>query len=144
MVLSETKLYGIPNLLLGLDYVAISNKGTKIVYDDTPESLAKCVIRILKNSIYRRILGKEAKKSMLNFNNNLLLEKWTLLIMGIYNGNEYYKKFREKNKKIDFRDYMNILKNQIDLMNMRKKFVEIININNFENFTFMSNLTEIK
>ena len=144
LVLSETKLYGIPNLLLGLDYVAISNKGTKIIYDDTPESLAKCVIRILKNSIYRRILGKEAKKSMLNFNNNLLLEKWTLLIMGIYNGNEYYKKFREKNKKIDFRDYMNILKNQIDLMNMRKKFVEIININNFENFTFMSNLTEIK
>ena len=35
---------------------------------------------------------------------------------------------------------MNILKNQI---NVRKNFVEIISINNFENITFMTNLTEI-
>ena len=49
-------------------------------------------------------------------------------------------KYQRKRKKISYNDYMNILKNQI---NVRKKFVEIISINNFENITFMTNLTEI-
>ena len=143
LVLSETKLYGIPNILLGLDYVSISKGGTRIFYDDTPESLAKIAIRILNSSILRSKLGREAKKSMLKFNNNLLLDKWVNLIFAVYRGNEHYEIFREKDKKIDYNDYMSILKNQIKLLNIRKRFAEIISINNFENITFMTNLTEI-
>ena len=141
--MSETKLYGIPNILLGLDYVSISKGGTRIFYDDTPESLAKIAIRILNSSILRSKLGREAKKSMLKFNNNLLLDKWVNLIFAVYRGNEHYEIFREKDKKIDYNDYMSILKNQIKLLNIRKRFAEIISINNFENITFMTNLTEI-
>lgn len=143
LVLSETKLYGIPNILLGLDYVSISKGGTKIIYDETPESLAKNAIIILNNSLLRSKLGREAKKSMLKFNNNLLSDKWANLIIAIYKGNEHYEEFRKKDKKIGYNDYMNILKNQINLLNMRKRFVEIISINNYENITFMTNLTEI-
>ena len=143
LVLSETKLYGIPNILLGLDYVSISKGGTIIIYDENPESLAKNAIRILNNSLLRSKLGREAKKSMLKFNNNLLSDKWANLIIAIYKGNEHYEAFREKDKKISYNDYKNILKNQINLLNMRKRFVEKININNFENITFMTNLTEI-
>ena len=143
LVLSETKLYGIPNILLGLDYVSISKGGTIIIYDETPESLAKNAIRILNNSLLRSKLGRDAKKSMLKFNNNLLSDKWANLIIAIYKGNEHYEAFREKDKKISYNDYKNILKNQINLLNMRKRFVEKININNFENITFMSNLKEI-
>ena len=47
MVLSETKIYGIPNILLGLDYIYISKGGTIIIYDDSPESLAKESIKII-------------------------------------------------------------------------------------------------
>ena len=63
LVLSETKLYGIPNILLGLDYVSISEGGTEIIYDDSPESLSQIMIRILKNNKYKRKLGKKARKS---------------------------------------------------------------------------------
>ena len=55
------KLYYIPNKLLGLDYVSISKGGTKIIYDETPESLAKNAIRILNNSLLRSKLKIEAK-----------------------------------------------------------------------------------
>ena len=75
------------------------------------------------------------KKSMLKFKYNLLSDKWAGLIIAKYKGNEHYEVF--------YIDYMNILKNQIILLNMRKRFVEIISINNYENITFITNLTEI-
>ena len=53
------------------------------------------------------------------------------------------KYLEKKDKKIGYIDYMIILKNQINLLNMRKRFVEIISINNYENITFITNLTEI-
>ena len=37
MVLSETKIYGIPNILVGIDYVTYSKEGVVIIYDDNPE-----------------------------------------------------------------------------------------------------------
>ena len=55
MVLLETKIYGIPNILLGLDYISISKGGTVIIYDDTPESLSKEAIYML--AFYLRYFG---------------------------------------------------------------------------------------
>lgn len=54
LVLSETKTYGIPNILLGLDYVLISYGGTAIIYDDYPESIARESIKILQNEKYNK------------------------------------------------------------------------------------------
>ena len=34
MVLSETKMYGIPNILVGIDYVSNIKGGSIIIYDD--------------------------------------------------------------------------------------------------------------
>ena len=73
LVMCETKIYGIPSILLGLDYTSISKGGTIIIYDEYPESLAKVSINILKNKNYRNNLGKIARKSMRIFNNDLLL-----------------------------------------------------------------------
>jgi glycosyltransferase involved in cell wall biosynthesis len=49
MVLCETKIYGIPNILIGLDYVKMAKGGTIILYDDSPESISRESIYILKN-----------------------------------------------------------------------------------------------
>ncbi len=48
MVLIETKIYGIPIILLGLYYILLSKGGTVIIYDDTPESLSKEAVYILR------------------------------------------------------------------------------------------------
>jgi glycosyltransferase involved in cell wall biosynthesis len=84
LVMCETKIYGIPNILLGLDYTSISEGGTIIIYDETPESFAKTAIYVLKNNTLKHKLGQKAKKSMKHFNNDLLLIKWVKLILSIY------------------------------------------------------------
>jgi hypothetical protein len=47
LILCETKIYGIPNIMIGLDYLTISNEGSIIVYDDLPEKIAQEIIKIL-------------------------------------------------------------------------------------------------
>ena len=64
MVLSETKIFWIPTILCGLDYLALAKGGTIIIYDDNPATVAKEAIKILKNETYRKKLGVEARKSM--------------------------------------------------------------------------------
>ena len=41
LALGETKIYGIPSILVGLNYITLSKGGTIIIYDETPENIAK-------------------------------------------------------------------------------------------------------
>ena len=100
LVLSETKIFGIPNIVVGLDYISIVKGGTIILYDDKSESIAKEAIKILKDDNYRKKLGREARKSMKKFKNELLLKKWIKLILSIYNGDSYYLNLRKEDEKI--------------------------------------------
>ena len=139
LVLSETKLYGIPSILLGLDYLSIAEGGILIIYDDSPESLAKETIKLLNNEMYIKKMGKEARKSMKNFNNEILLKRWTKLILTIYNNNKYYiSSFHNKNFNKD--KTLKILNNQVKLLKMRNNKFKNLNKNNILNFTFMKNL----
>ena len=139
MVIIESKIFGLPNILVGLDYLTIAKGGTIIIYDDTPESISKEAIKILKNQKYKEILGKEARNSMKKFNNKILVDKWIELILSIYNGDQYYHQLREQNQNISYRDLYNISYNQIKLL--RKRIPKFINItkNDYENFTVMEN-----
>lgn len=140
MVLLETKIYGIPNILLGLDYISIAKGGTVIIYDDTPESLSKEAIYILKNIKYKKKLSEEARKSMKQFNNDCLLMRWVSLILSVYNDGYYYNKLREQDKKMDKNEAVKIINNQIKLLKMRDGNFKNINANDFENYTFMENI----
>lgn len=140
MVLSETKIYGIPNIIIGLDYIFNAKGGTVIIYDDKPESLAVEALNIIEKREYRKNLGKEARISMKKFSNNLLLNDWTELILSIYKGQYYYNKLREDKKKLSQNDEINILNNQIKLLKMRYKIFQNITKNEFENYTYLKNI----
>ena len=137
LVLSETKNYGIPNILLGLDYVSISDRGTINIYDDSPESISKEAIKILKNNDYKLELGKDSKKSMRKFNNQLLLKNWIKLILCIYNGDEYYQNLRMNDKKISKKYILKIVENQLNLLKRRTNLN--IQINEIINFSYLEN-----
>ena len=139
-VLSETLSYGIPNILLGLDYVSASNEGTVIIYDDSPITIAKEAIKILINEQYRKKLGKEARNGMKKFNNTSLLKKWVKLILSIYKGGNYYNILRNQSKIKNKNDYLKIIKNQVKLLQIRINKFKNITIKDIENFTFMKNL----
>ena len=140
LVMCETKIYGIPNILLGLDYTSISEGGTIIIYDETPESFAKTAIEVLKNNIFRHQLGEKARKSMKHFNNDLLLIKWIKLILSIYNGDFFYNSLREKDQKLSKTKIANIINKQINLLKKRIPVFNKININDFTNFSFMEKI----
>ena len=140
MVLSETKIYGIPNILMGIDYVSTSKGGVLIVYDDNPETAAKYAINILNNDKYRKKLGKEARKSMKKFNNENLFKKWVKLIILINKGEFYFQKLSEVDKKIFKKEALNILENQVYLLKKRIPKMENITLQNLLNFSFVKNI----
>lgn len=100
MVLSETKIFGIPSIITGLDYLALSKNGTIIIYDDEPDSIAKEAIKILKNKNYRKKLGEEARISMKNINNSLIAKRWVKLLLSVYNENKLSSLDLSETKKI--------------------------------------------
>lgn len=144
MVLSETKIYGIPNIIIGLDYIFNAKGGTIIIYDDEPESLASEAIKIIIQRGYRKQLGKEARISMKKFKNNLVVNDWIKLLLSIYKGQYYYNKLREDKQKLSQHDLIKILENQMKLLKMRYTTFQNITKNEFENFTYMKNINFTK
>ena len=140
MVIIETKIFGIPNILMGLDYLAISKGGTIIIYDDTPETLSKEALKLLNNKKQRRNLGKQSRKSMKKFKNDDILLKWIELILSVYNGDNYYNLIREKKKKLSKNEILEIINHQVNIFKIRDSSFENITINNYKNFDFMENL----
>jgi glycosyltransferase involved in cell wall biosynthesis len=116
LVLAETKIYDFTNIILGLNYVSVSKGGKIIIYDDKPESLAEEVIKILKNKRYKKKLGKEARKSIKKFNNDILLLKCVGLILSVYKFDKYYELLRNKSEKISDNNATNIINSKVKLL----------------------------
>ena len=140
LVLSETKIYGIPNILIGINYITIGDKGTVIIYDDSPESIAKESIKILRNDEYKNRLGREGRRSMRSFKNEELLNKWIKLISSIYCGYYFYEKLRKLDRKLSEKKITNLLKKQISLLKNRNANLKDIILNDIENFSFLLNV----
>ena len=140
MVICETKIFGIPNIMIGIDYITVSEKGIEIIYDDFPELLAIKSVNLLLNNEYRKILGTEGRKNMKRFNNDLLLIKWFKLIISIYKGEIYFEIMKRNEKQMTKNNSLYILKNQINLLKMRIPEFKNISISDFENFNFMEKI----
>ena len=140
MVICETQIYGIPNIIIGIDYITFYERGINIIYDDFPELLAEKSVNILKDNEYKKILGIEGRRNMKKFNNDLLLIKWIKLILSISNGEAHFEEMKKSEKKLSTNILLNILHHQINLLRIRKPIFKNIKINEFENFSFMENI----
>jgi len=140
MVLAEVKIYGIPSILCGLDYIIIAKGGTVIIYDDDPDTIAKESIKILKDDEYRKKLGKEARESMKNFTNENVIKKWIKLFLSIYNDIEpssYSNLFEEYNKRITEEEANIILNNQLNLLKKRIPDLKDLTFEKLKNFELL-------
>ena len=142
LALSETKIHGIPTIILGLDYLALAQKGTIIIYDDSPETLAKESLKILSNEIYKKKLSKKARLSMKKFNNSNLIKKWEKLLISVYNDdknyNHYFQETKYNTKKLN-----HILIRQINLLKKRIPELKNISVSNLESLSYILNLVKI-
>ena len=131
LVLCETKMYGIPNILMGIDYTLISKGGTYIIFDEQPETLAKVSINILKNHSRLKILSNTARRSLKRFNNHDLINKWVKVILYILNGIEL-----KTNLSISIKNYKDIIYRQLILLGSRVSKLKI-KLEHYSNFTYL-------
>ena len=139
MILSETKIFGIPNIICGIDYLALAKGGTIIIYDDNPTTIAKEAIIILKDDNYRKKLGKEARKSMEKHKNVFIVKKWVKLLFVVYNGNiESFRKLQklDENNRISKKQAENIINNQLFLLKKRIPYLNNITLEQFQLYFF--------
>ena len=142
MALCEVKIYGIPTILLGLDYVSVSKLGTIIIYDEMPESIAKESLKIMKNKKYRKKMGRIAKLSMKKYNNILLSQKWIKLVLSTYNGEVFYRTLQNSDVKISNETAWKILNNQAKLIKKRKPIYLNTFLEDLLNFSYLMNFNK--
>jgi len=132
MALGEAKIFGIPSILCGLDYLTLSKGGTIIIYDDEPATIANEAIKILKDRDLRKKMGQEARESMKNRKNKLLAEKWRKLLLSIYKGDDkiYLELLNDKDKMTD-NEANQILNNQLILLKKRRARFKNITLEKF-------------
>jgi len=136
MALSETKIFGIPSIIIGLDYLALAKGGTAIIYDDHPDIIAKEAIKILKDDNLRKKLGKEARNSMKERKNVLIAKKWIKLLISVYKGNnESFIKISEDHDKMAKKEVDKILNNQLILLKKRKPRLKHLTLEKLKNFS---------
>jgi hypothetical protein len=137
MALVETKLFGIPSIICGLDFLSLAKDGTVIIYDDSPDTIGKQAIKILKNETYRRQLGKEARESMKNHNNKIITKKWIKLLISVYRGD--YKSYINLNShNIMTKEEANkILNNQLLLLKRRYNRFNRLTLEKFKSYSFI-------
>ena len=136
LVMSETKIYGIPTILCGLDYITLAEGGTVIIYDDNPNTIAKEAIKILKNETYKKKLGVEARKSLDKHNNNVIAKRWVKLLLAVYKGDN--KSFRElEEDKMTEEEAERILNNQLKLIHMRVPRLKDITLEQLKSYSLL-------
>ena len=136
MVLSEAKMFGIPSIIIGLDYLALAKGGTVIINDDNPNSIAKEAIRILKDDETRKMLGKEARKSVKKHTNNVIKKKWVKLLYSIYRGNKQnLKELSDDHDLISDEEAEKILNNQLIFLKKRRPILKKVNLEKLKTFS---------
>ena len=137
LVLGEAKIFGVPTILCGLDYISLAKGGNIIIYDDNPIIIAKEAIKILKDDKYRMLLGKEARESMKNHTNKIIANKWFNIIKSVYKGdNKSYHKVSENDNKLSDEERDIILNNQYKLFIKRNPKFKNLTFQNFIDFNF--------
>lgn len=136
MALVEAKLFGIPTIICGLDFLSLAKGGTVIIYDDNPETISKQAIKILKNETYRRQLGKEARESMKNHKNNLIAKKWKELLLSVYKGDDESYMNLNAHKIMTMEEANQILNNQLLLLKRRYHRFNRLTLEKFESYSF--------
>ena len=97
MVMNEGKAHGLPIVAFNIDYSPCFQSGVIKVNMFDYTSMAREVIKLLKDYEYRKIKGKEAKLSLNNYiDNDETIDMWDRLFTSLINDTKEYKKFQKE------------------------------------------------
>ena len=101
MTLSESKLYGLPSIVIGMNYLAYAKNGVININNEDPILIANEILKLLKNKKYRELEGKKARQSLNDFSNEEIYKRWIELFIAAKQGNKIIEKFINKYDKYD-------------------------------------------
>ena len=136
MVLGETKIFGIPSIICGLDYLSLSKGGTIIIYDDSPDTISKEAIKILKNETLRKQLGKEARISIKQHSNKQIAKKWVKLLLSVYKEDKESYANLNSHKMMTEEEANHILNNQLLLLKKRFPNFNSLSLEKLKSYSF--------
>lgn len=129
--LLEAKMFGIPNIIAGKEYMPISGKeelkkeqfGSCWFKEDEIEPMALEAIKILDNERYRKEKGKEALNSMRYYSNEHFVRNWVNVMWSTSGGenmDEVHKQERKFELKPGFYERNEILmRNELEFLKQR-------------------------
>ena len=94
----------------------------------------------MKDDEYRKKLGNEARESMKNLSNEIIVKKWLKLFLSIYNGldpSSYSNLFEESYKRITEEEANIILNNQLNLLKKRMPIFKNISFEKFISYSLI-------
>ena len=144
MVLNEAKAYGLPCVAFNIDYSIPYQSGVIKVEMFNYEELAKETIKLLKDYDFRIKMGRQAKLSLNNFNNEKTTNLWGRLFNALLNGEDEFQKLRQEieNKYYNEEIAEKHLENQLNYLKMYNKFFKCHSLQNFSNLNYINNIKE--
>ena len=134
MVLLEAKAFGLPNIVTGKKYLALTQEGTIKIDEDDIKGMVTESIKLLSNYTYRLLEGEKARKSIEKFDNAVTIKKWEKIINNIYDQENTIKNIVENENKIyNETKSMIIMRHEFNLLvkNLKiykcRKFEDLLN-----------------
>lgn len=128
MTLLESKLYGLPSVVVGMSYLSSAKNGVININDDDPKIIANEIIKLLNKKEYRELEGKKARQSINNYPNEEIYKRWIEIFIAVKQGEKiiksYINKYDKYNKEKDLKENQ-ILYKKIFNKNL-KEFKEFI------------------
>ena len=144
MALNEAKAYGLPCVTFDIDYSMPYRNGVIKVEMFNYKELAKEVIKLLKDYNYRIKMGREAKISLNNFNNEITTNLWGRLFNALLNGEDEFQKLRQEIETKYYNEEIaeKHLEKQLNYLKMYNKFFRCHSLQNFSNLDYINNIKE--
>ena len=144
MALNEAKAYGLPCVTFDVDYSIPYRSGVIKVEMFNYKELAKEAIKLLKDYNYRIKMGREAKLSLNDFNNEITTNLWGRLFNALLNGEEEFQKLRQEieNKYYNEESAEKHLEKQLNYLKIYNKYFRCHSLQNFSNLDYINNIKE--
>ncbi len=108
MTILESRLYGLPSIVVGMSYLFSEKNGVININNEAPKLFATEILKLLNKKEYRELEGKKARKSRENFPNEEIYKRWIEKFIALKQGDiiieNFIKKYDKYNEDKDFKE----------------------------------------
>jgi glycosyltransferase involved in cell wall biosynthesis len=108
MALTESKIYGLPSIVVEMNYLSNAKNGVINIRENNPKIIGNEILKLLNNKEYRELEGKKARQSIKDFLNEEIYKRWIEIFIAVKQGDKiiekYIYKYDKYNEEQDFKE----------------------------------------